>query len=280
VTGRDKKPRARANELNARVTRKPPRRSGAYSKVEAPKPAPATLRAPAAVLTAPAALPSPPPPSPLGLVNDLRNLVYVISACAEAATRDVEPGSDAYENLTDIRAAAVRATKLLDTLAPAHPSDVGPLDVNATIADFLAILRRQAGSRARVVLDAAPGELRVAVDSHSLEHVLLNLVVNAVDAMPEVGVVTVRTEAEAGLVRITVVDTGSGMDEATLARAFDVRFTTRAAIGRRGMGLATVRRLIDGMGGTVWARSALGVGTEIVIEVPVRQAPPSAPLRP
>ncbi len=256
MTGRDKKPRPRAGEVTARVTRRPPRTSGSFAKVEIP--------AHTAI--------------PLGPMHDLRNLVYVISACAEAATRDVAPGTNAYENLTDIRAAAVRAAKLVDALAPAATPEVGSIDVNVVLADFLPILRRQAGSRARVVLEPGAGPLRATIDPHALEHVLLNLVVNAVDGITEAGIVTLRTQALDEGVRIVVADDGSGMDAATLARAFDVRFTTRAAIGRRGMGLSTVRRLVEAVGGNVSLTSTPGAGTEVTIEL--RAVPARASLPP
>jgi signal transduction histidine kinase len=254
LTVRDKKPRSRPSrtptEVNARATSASRvRRSGAYSKVEI--------------------APSPPPPA--AAVHDLRNVLHVISACAEAAARDVRPGTDTHENLADIRSAAARATKLLETLAVAPgmtESQQEPIDVDVVISDFLGILQRQAASRARVVFEPSGIRLRVVIDPHSLEHALLNLVVNAVDAIGRGGTITIRTENRDAFVRIGVSDTGAGMDAATLARAFDVRFTTRSAIGRRGMGLATVRRLIDTMGGNVSATSTPGSGTEVAIRLP------------
>ena len=226
------------------------RSSGAYSKV---------------VIT------EPPPAAPAQALHDLRNMLHVVSACAEAATRDLTPGTDTHENLVDICAAAGRATKILEALALAPgvvDDEPAPIDVNASITNFLQVLQRQAGSRAEVVLEAAHGELRTAIEPHSLDHALLNLVVNAVDAIGRGGVVTIRTEDAGDLVRIVVSDTGAGMDAATLARAFDVRFTTRAAIGRRGMGLATVRRLVDTIGGSVSATSTPGVGTVVTMQLP------------
>lgn len=213
-----------------------------------------------------------PPPAPASqAIHDLRDMLHVVAACAEAATRDLTPGTDTHENLVDIRAAAGRATEIVEALARA-PGVVAeppaPIDVNASITNFLQVLQRQAGSRAEVVLEVAPGKLLSAIEPHSLDHALLNLVVNAVDSIGRGGVVTITTEAAGELVRIVVCDTGAGMDEETLARAFDVRFTTRAAIGRRGMGLSTVRRLVETIGGRVSATSDLGVGTSVTILLP------------
>ena len=214
----------------------------------------------------------PPPPAPASqAIHDLRDMLHVVAACAEAATRDLTPGTDTYENLVDIRAAAGRATKVVEELARtpgvvAEPP--APIDVNASIMNFLQVLQRQAGNRAEVVLEAAPGKLLSAIEPHSLDHALLNLVVNAVDAIGRGGVITITTEDAGELIRIVVRDTGSGMDEDTLARAFDVRFTTRAAMGRRGMGLSTVRRLVDTIGGSVSAKSSPGVGTRVTILLP------------
>jgi signal transduction histidine kinase len=231
------------------------RSSGAYSKV---------------VITQP-----PPPGAPVQAIGELRDMLHVIAACSEAATRDLVPGTDTHENLVDIRAAAGRATKILEALALASGvagETLPPIEVNATITSFLQVLQRQAGSRAEVVLEAAPGALLTAIEPHSLDHALLNLVVNAVDAIGRAGVITIRTEDAGEHVRIVVSDTGAGMDDATLARAFDVRFTTRAAIGRRGMGLATVRRLVDTIGGSVSAESTKGVGTRVTILLPAHAA--------
>lgn len=228
------------------------RSSGAYSKV---------------VIT------QPPPPAQAEELQDLRNMLHVIAACAEAAARDLQPGTNTHDNLGDIRSAAGRATKIVESLAlTLAPVVVGaalaPIDVNAAIMNFLQVLQRQAGGRAEVVLEASPGELRTAIEPHSLDHALLNLVVNAVDAIGRDGVVTIRTSAVGHHVRVVVSDTGTGMDERTLARAFDVRFTTRAPIGRRGMGLATVRRLVETIGGSVSATSSPGVGTSVTILLP------------
>jgi signal transduction histidine kinase len=259
LTGRDKKPRSRPSDVNARLTSPSRiRGSGAFSKVVISE--------------------RPPPPAPAQAVHDLRDMLHVICACAEAATRDLVPGSDTHENLVDLRAAAGRATKIVEALAlaPGVAIDApAPLDVNGAISNFLQVLQRQAGSRAEVVLDAAPGELRAAIEPHSLDHALLNLVVNAVDAIGRGGVITIRTEAAGELVRIIVSDTGTGMDAATLARAFDVRFTTRAAIGRRGMGLATVRRLVDTIGGSVSVTSVPGIGTDVTMQLPACKGRPS-----
>ncbi len=252
LSARDKKPRSRPSDAKGLRLTNPTRArtSGAYSKV---------------VIT------QPPPAAPSQAIHDLRDMLHVVAACAEAATRDLTPGTDTHENLVDIRAAAGRATKIVDALALAPgvvSEEPTPIDVNGAISNFLQILQRQAGSRAEVVLEAAPGELRAAIEPHSLDHALLNLTVNAVDSIGRGGVITIRTEEAGEHVRIAVSDTGAGMDEATLARAFDVRFTTRAAIGRRGMGLATVRRLVDTIGGSVAAASTPGAGTTVTILLP------------
>lgn len=236
--------------MNARVTSASRvRSSGAFTKV---------------VLT-------PATAAPAQAVRDLRDMLHVIAACAEAAMRDLPPGGDTHENVVDIRTAADRASKIVEALARA-PGVVGEeiplIDVNGAISEFLQVLQRQAGNRAEVVLEASSGELRAAIMPHSLDHALLNLVVNAVDAIGRDGVITIRTDTHDGFVRVVVSDTGGGMDEETLARAFDVRFTTRAAIGRRGMGLSTVRRLIDTLGGRVSATSSVGVGTEVTMLLP------------
>lgn len=230
------------------------RQSGSYSKIDARAGAQSGKQG--AKLTA--------------AIHDLRNLLFVISTCSEAALDDADPGSDLFESLSDIATAAVRATHVVEGLAHAEggPAGASAVDVNLVVREFLPILRRQGGSRARVTFDSGPRELRACIDQHALEHALLNLVVNAVDAIEDVGSVIIRSEGAANVVRITVSDTGTGMDETTLARAFEPRFTTRAGMGRSGLGLSTVRDLIEGVGGKVWAVSRLGAGSEVVLELP------------
>ncbi len=252
----DRKPPDRATTLNTPATRAvaPVRRSGAYTRVDA---SPGGSKHGNDLAAA---------------IHDLRNLLFVISSSSEAAIADASPGTEMFEGLTDIGAAAARAIHVVEEIAHRDASmssaSTSVIDVDEVICAFLSILRRQGGARARVTFEPGAGEVRARIDRHALEHALLNLVVNAVDAIVDVGTVTILSERDEEVVRITVTDNGAGMDATTLARAFEPRFTTRAGVGRSGLGLATVRELIGAAGGQVSATSRPGFGSIVVIELP------------
>jgi signal transduction histidine kinase len=250
VSERRKPPKPLPEQEGPPTSRFPQRQSGAYSKIDP------SIASDGRKLA--------------GAVHDLRNLLFVISSCSQAAVTETAPGSELFDGLTDIGIAAARALRLVDSIAAGvRPARVASsIDVNEVITDFLSILRRQGGARVRVIFEPDPEPLHANMDPHALEHVLLNLVVNAVDAIAVAGEVTITTARGAASVRVTVADTGRGMDAITLERAFEPRFTTKTAIGRSGLGLATVKDLIEDAGGRVTARSTLGSGSEIVVELP------------
>jgi CheY-like chemotaxis protein len=160
------------------------------------------------------------------------------------------------------------------------------LDLNAVVSDTEAILRRLVGEDVALTAELDPALALVRADPGQIGQVLLNLAVNARDAMPAGGRLTISTsnadihEAEArhlsldpgGYVAITVRDTGDGMDEETQERIFEPFFTTKQPGRGTGLGLATVYGIVAQSGGSICVRSALGEGTTFTVFLPRLEA--------
>ncbi len=208
-----------------------------------------------------------------GIAHDFNNMLTVIQAAAEALARD--PVHDRVA-LYDIREAATKGaslTRQLLTFSRREISQPRRTDVNRSIAELRPMLARVLGNGITVEAHLAPDAPSVLIDPGQLDQVLVNLAVNARDAMPDGGTFTVSTEAREGsgeepsIVAITVSDTGCGMDAATLAKAFEPFFTTKGEQGT-GLGLAVVHGVIHQAGGTVSCESAPGRGTTFRLLLP------------
>jgi PAS domain S-box-containing protein len=157
-----------------------------------------------------------------------------------------------------------------------------PLQACSILEGMRAILEPTLGAAIKVVVDVRPGLLTLLADKGQLETALVNLAVNARDAMPGGGVLTLGARASSGVhqegvlaagryVSITVTDTGTGMDKATLARVFEPFFTTKPQGRGTGLGLATVKGFAEQSGGAVAVESVAGRGTAVTLWLP--QAP-------
>ncbi len=222
-----------------------------------------------------------------GIAHDFNNLLTVIIGGCDMAARSVAPGDPAGPWLEAARLAGGRAADLtaqLLTFAREVPARSGSADLNAVLKGAEALVRPTVGDRVRVVTEYAPGLPPVPVDAGLLTQVLLNLAVNARDAMPDGGTLTVRTAAisldgRPGS-RLTVTDTGVGMDAATQAHVFDPFFTTKPVGKGTGLGLATVHGIVHAAGGRVWVQSAVGDGATFTVEFPAAASPPAPVVAP
>jgi signal transduction histidine kinase len=158
------------------------------------------------------------------------------------------------------------------------------LSLNDALRAAHSMLRRLAPPRVAIMLDLDPTIERVQVDPGQLDQVVVNLVVNAVDAIPAAGTITLTTSSveltsvdvekyryvtPGRYVALTVGDTGVGMDETTRARVFEPFFTTKPVGKGAGLGLSTVYGIVKQSGGYVWITSAPGAGTIVQICLPV-----------
>jgi len=213
-----------------------------------------------------------------GVAHDFNNLLTVILSNAELAV--ATPGA-ATEELTEIRRAAERAgalTAQLLTVSRRQVVRTESLELNAVVRDAERMLRRVIPESVVLFTDLAPDAGFVRADRGQLEQVLMNLVVNARDAIPaEGGSVFVRTSRRTGahgdVVVLSVQDTGMGMDDATRSRVFEPFFTTKAAGAGTGLGLATVYGIVRQSDGDVRIDSAPDAGATVTVSLPAVPPP-------
>lgn len=222
-----------------------------------------------------------------GVAHDFNNILTAIIATADLAIEAPGLPADVKQDLADIRDAGHRAaaiTRQLLTFSRKQPVQPQSLDINEVVRRSEPMLRRLVPQHVRLETDLR-AEGAVEADPAQLEQVVLNLVVNAGDAMPSGGTLTVATEdVEAqppgrdhgnagGFTRFTVLkvtDTGTGMDQATLSQIFEPFFTTKDPGRGTGLGLATVYGIVNQAGGHVRVHSVLGAGTTFEVLLPTQ----------
>lgn len=210
-----------------------------------------------------------------GLVHDFGNVVSAIFGHAELLALELAKGSAARRDAEIIKDCARHAsdlTRQLLTFSRRQKPAAVALDLNATVRGCEAMLRSAAGSAVRLDLFLEDGLGSVRAAPGQLEQALMNLVINARDAMPRGGVVVVSTTrgvlADKPCAILAVRDMGTGMEPETLARVFEVFFTTKGAKGT-GLGLPTVQRIAENAGGRVELVSSPGVGTTARVLLPL-----------
>jgi len=208
-----------------------------------------------------------------GVAHDFNNVLTAILGSAELLLLDTPPGANAREEVEIIRDAAVRAQELIRQLLAFSARQVlqpAVVDLNDLIKNLGRMLRRLIGEDLVLATELADDLGAVRVDPGQVEQVLVNLAVNARDAMPDGGRLTIRTEnvPSESQVLIEVADTGIGMDAATLARVFEPFFTTKERGKGTGLGLASVYGIVRQSGGHIAVRSTPGAGTTFRIHLP------------
>jgi PAS domain S-box-containing protein len=214
-----------------------------------------------------------------GVAHDFNNLLTVI--LMETDVLDSTPGvaPEARESIGEVRRATQSAAALTrQLLAFSRRQIIEPrvFDLNAAVDDTSKMLRRLIGEDIRLDARLAPGPLGVLADRGQIEQVLTNLAVNARDAMPRGGTLTVRTSVEhsnPGDVTLEVSDTGGGMDAEVLAHAFEPFYTTKEMGRGTGLGLATCHGIVTQAGGRIEIISAIGVGTTVLVVLPRVELP-------
>ena len=221
-----------------------------------------------------------------GIAHDFNNLLTVINGMSELAAMDLREGDPLRADLQEIHRAGERATLLTRQLLAFSRKQVMKLEVlslTTLVADLQRMLQRLIGENITLVVAAATSEGRVKADPGQIEQVIMNLVVNARDAMPGGGILTVETEdveIDATLaaqcecdqpgpyVLLSVSDTGTGMDDVTRGRLFEPFFTTKEEGKGTGLGLATTYGIVKQSGGGISVESELGRGTTFRIYLP------------
>ncbi len=213
-----------------------------------------------------------------GIAHDFNNMLAVVMGSLEMLGRRLDGDARTHRYIDGAMEGARRAAGLTQRLlafSRQQPLRPEPIDVNRLVASLSELIRGALGSdiRFETVLDA--DALHTHADPNQMENVLLNLAVNARDAMPEGGRLTIRTAVAApGRILIEVQDTGAGMTPEVMARAFDPFFTTKPVGRGTGLGLSQVHGFVHQSGGEVDIESQPGQGTTIRVVMP-RIAPPA-----
>jgi two-component system, cell cycle sensor histidine kinase and response regulator CckA len=214
-----------------------------------------------------------------GIAHDFNNLLTIIVGATEFLLAADRLGEETRACIEDIDGAAQRAAALTrQLLAFGRKQVLTPrvLDANEVITETSRLVARLLPATAEMQLALSSEPLPVCVDRSMLEQVVLNLVVNARDAMPKGGTITIRTGAEGATVVLSVADTGVGMTSEVRERAFDPFFTTKANGKGTGLGLSTVYGLVHQSGGEVGVESAPGAGAVFSVRLPRAAEPHEA----
>jgi two-component system cell cycle sensor histidine kinase/response regulator CckA len=205
-----------------------------------------------------------------GVAHDFNNLLTVIGGYSEIARRRIGAGPGANE-LVEVERAAERATQLTrQLLAFSRQQVMDPvsLDLREVVAGLLPMLRRLIGEDIEIAVLADDALPAVLADRSQIEQVVVNLAVNARDAMPTGGTLTIETRAIGDDVCLAVTDTGVGMTRETLDRVFEPFFTTKEVGQGTGLGLATVHGIVSQSGGRVHVYSEPDLGTSFKVYLP------------
>jgi PAS domain S-box-containing protein len=216
-----------------------------------------------------------------GVAHDFNNLLTVIGGCADLATSSLPPQHPMLSELTEIQRTCERASRLTSQLlAFARRQPVTPqiIEVGDLLGGVSGLLRRLIGDNITLSLEIAPGLWPVQLDSGQFEQVIINLAINARDAMPDGGLLIVSAANEAVVyepssapipsVQITVSDTGTGMSEGVQRRLFEPFFTTKAPGKGTGLGLAVCYGIVTQSGGRMQVTSTPGAGSSFTIDLP------------
>jgi len=226
-----------------------------------------------------------------GVAHDFNNLLQVIQGYTLLSLEAAGANSDVREYLDHVKSATDRAAQLTrQLLAFSRQQDLQEtdLDLGETLQETLKLVRRIIGEHIQVNYSADPGLVKMRADKGRIEQVILNLCVNARDAMPNGGTLTIHasnailTPADLGsgagatpgpYVCVRVTDTGCGMDSATTSRIFEPFFTTKPKDKGTGLGLSVVYGIIEKHKGIIRVRSQVGVGTTFHIYFPATTGP-------
>jgi signal transduction histidine kinase len=221
-----------------------------------------------------------------GVAHDFNNVLSVILSYGDLLLSDLKPGDPMRADVEEIKKAGARAADLTRQLLMFSRQQVlepKVLDLNDVLARMDKMLQRILGADVDLLSMPAQALGRVRVDPSSIEQVIMNLVVNARDAMPTGGKLTMETDnvvldeayarGHLGVtpgphVMLAITDTGTGIDKATLTRIFEPFFTTKPMGKGTGLGLSTVFGIVSQSGGSVWVYSEIGKGTTFKVYLP------------
>ena len=221
-----------------------------------------------------------------GVAHDFNNILTIVKGCAEMAIAHVDDSNPARKDIDEIRKAAasgVSLTRQLMTFSRKNAAQAVAVNINEIVRPLADMLRRLVGEHINFITQLEGDVGRVLVDPGLIEQVVMNLVVNARDAMPAGGTLTVCTASAAldakfarthklgsagAFVSVAVADTGHGLTGDECSRIFEPFFTTKGPGQGSGLGLATVHSIVRDAGGCVVVDSRPGRGTTFTVYLP------------
>jgi signal transduction histidine kinase len=210
-----------------------------------------------------------------GLAHEIRNPLSTINLNLELLADEVEAGESPREHrmlqrIRTVQRECLRLEEILDEFlkfARLGEVDAVESDLNQAVRDFIEFFQPEAAAAAiEISPHLAPDLPPVRLDRALFRQVLLNLAINAQQAMPKGGLLELQSRWRDGRVELDLIDNGSGMDESTVSRIFDVFFSTKPT--GSGLGLPTVRRIVAAHGGRIAVESAPARGTRFTISLP------------
>lgn len=220
-----------------------------------------------------------------GIAHDFNNLMVIIKLNSNLAMKRAKDGGEIAPFLEQVMAASERGenlTKRLLIFSRRHPTELKSLNLNKKVSDLLNILSRTLAENIKINTGLAGGIRRIKADKCNIEQLIMNLVINARDAMPKGGTINIRTEnidlkngtrrngtpVDGSYVRLTVEDTGTGMEKEVIDRIFEPFYTTKGP-GGTGLGLAVVQGIVKDLNGWIEIESSPGKGSRFMVYLPV-----------
>lgn len=208
-----------------------------------------------------------------GIAHDFNNLLTIINGNLERLKRGVDDEHKAARSIENALSASERAARLTGQLlafARKQPLLIVPVDVNQAVCDLVPLIEQTTNGKMTIETDLWPASLDIAIDKNQFDGAILNLALNARDAMPAGGLLRITTALEGGSVAIFVKDQGVGMDSETISRAVEPFFTTKPVGSGTGLGLSQVFGFVVQSGGQVKIESEPGTGTSVKLSFPRR----------
>lgn len=214
-----------------------------------------------------------------GLAHEIKNPLSTIGLNLELLAEELQPAQSSREHrmLKKIENVQRECDHLRDILeaflqfAKAGEPDFETCDLNDVVREFLEFYRPTAADTdIEVSPHLATNLPAVKIDRQLMRQVLLNLALNAQQAMPQGGMLEIQTRETGDSIEVCVIDNGCGMDEATMSKMWQAFFSRKS--GGSGLGLPTVRKIVEAHGGTIGCESAIGQGTRFMIRLPIAAA--------
>jgi two-component system, cell cycle sensor histidine kinase and response regulator CckA len=213
------------------------------------------------------------------VAHDFNNLLSVITGYTEMILRRLRPDDPLRRNAEAIKRATEWGAALAQQILAGSrrpPAEPTPVDLNQLVGNVTRVLQPLLGDNIELVAQLESGLGLVSANPHQIGQVIMNLVVNARDAMPQGGRLTIETANVSQVVMLAVSDTGCGMDNETRARLFEPYFTTKEPGRGTGVGLATVHDVVTHLGGQISVMSDAGAGSTFKIYLPrIRETAPT-----